>query len=141
MQWQFEEMLRWANHGAISMDVTFGTNHMKFHLFTLVVFDDFRNGVQIAWIITSRQNKKNLIQWLTALRVKAMKVQLEWRPSCFIVDDEIHERNAIKYVIFPCDFLFAYIFLLYIFISIITIKFSFCVHFEFLVISILSHFI
>ena len=57
-QWQFEAMLRWANHGAISMDVTFGTNHMKFHLFTLVVFNDFRNGVQIAWMITSRQNKK-----------------------------------------------------------------------------------
>jgi hypothetical protein len=30
MQWQFKAMLRWANHGAISIDTTFGTNHMKF---------------------------------------------------------------------------------------------------------------
>ena len=135
MQWQFEAMLRWAHHGAISMDATFGTNHMKFHLFTLMVFDDFRNGVPIAWIITSRQKEEDLIQWLTALRAKAMKVQPEWRPSCFIVDDAIHERNAIKYVIFPCDFLFALNFSPFIFISIITIKFSFCIHFEFLVLS------
>ena len=62
------------------------------------------------YVITSRQNEEDLIQWLTALRAKAMKVQPEWRPSCFIVDDAIHERNAIKYVIFPCDFFFAFIF-------------------------------
>ena len=55
MQWQFKAMLRWANHGAISMDVTFATNHMKFHLFTLMVFDEFRNGVPIAWIIISKK--------------------------------------------------------------------------------------
>jgi hypothetical protein len=57
MQWQFEAMLRWANYGAISMDATFGTNHMKLHLFTLMIFDDFRNDVLIAWVITSRQKK------------------------------------------------------------------------------------
>ena len=54
MQRQFEAMLRWANHGAISMDATFGTNHMKFHLFTLMVIDDYRNSVPIVWVITSR---------------------------------------------------------------------------------------
>ena len=26
MQWQFEAMLRWTNHGVISMDTTFCTN-------------------------------------------------------------------------------------------------------------------
>ena len=62
MQWQFEAMLRWANNGAILMDATFGTNHMKFNLFTLMVFDDFRNGVPIIWVITSRQKKEDLIQ-------------------------------------------------------------------------------
>ena len=37
---------------------------------------------------------------------KAILAQPEWRPSCFIVDDAIHERNAIKYVIFPSVFVF-----------------------------------
>jgi hypothetical protein len=44
-------MLSYGHNGAISMDVTFGTNDMKFHLFTLMGFDDH----PLAWIITSRQ--------------------------------------------------------------------------------------
>ena len=90
------------------MDATFDINHMKFHLFTLMVFDDFRNGVPIAWVITSRQKEDDLIQWLTALHAKAITVQPEWRSICFIVDDAIHERNAIKYVIFSSIFHFAF---------------------------------
>ena len=49
------------------MNATFGTNYIKYHLFTLVVFDDFRHRVSIAWIITSRHKKNDLIQRLTAL--------------------------------------------------------------------------
>ncbi len=41
---QCESML----YGAISMDATFGTNDMKFHLFTLMGFDDHRTGVPLA---------------------------------------------------------------------------------------------
>jgi hypothetical protein len=38
-----------ASHNeTISMGVTFGTNNVKFLLFTLLVFDDWRNGVPIA---------------------------------------------------------------------------------------------
>ena len=96
MQWQFEAMLQWADHGAILMDATFGTNHMKFHLFILMEFDDFRNDVPIAWVITSRQKEDDLIQWLTALRAKTITIQPEWHPNCFIVDGAIHKRNVIK---------------------------------------------
>ena len=62
MQWQFEAMLKWENDGAISMDATFGTNHMKYHLFTLLVFYHFHHGVPIAWIIILRQKENDLIQ-------------------------------------------------------------------------------
>jgi hypothetical protein len=48
-------MLSYGHNGAISMDATFGTNDMKFHLFTLMGFDDHRMGVPLAWIIASRQ--------------------------------------------------------------------------------------
>lgn len=43
------------------MDTTLGTNNMKFHLFTLIVFDELRNGVPIAWIITSQQNEEDFV--------------------------------------------------------------------------------
>jgi len=37
---QYESMLSYGHNGAIFMDATFGTNDMKFHLFTLMGFDD-----------------------------------------------------------------------------------------------------
>ena len=61
MQWQFDVMLKWGNDGAILMDATFGNNHMKYHLFTLLVFNHFRHGVPIAWIITSKHKEEDLI--------------------------------------------------------------------------------
>jgi hypothetical protein len=48
-------MLSYGHNGAISMDATFGTNDMKFHLFTLMGFDDHHMGVPLVWIVTSRQ--------------------------------------------------------------------------------------
>jgi hypothetical protein len=48
---QCELMLSYDHNGAISMDATFGTNDdMKFHLFTLMGFDDHPTSVPLAWI-------------------------------------------------------------------------------------------
>jgi len=52
---QCESMLSYGHNDAISMDATFGTNDMKFHLFTLIAFNDHRTSVPFTWIITSRQ--------------------------------------------------------------------------------------
>jgi hypothetical protein len=49
---QCESMLSYGHNGAISMDATFGTNDMKFHLFTLMGFNDHHTGVPLPWIIT-----------------------------------------------------------------------------------------
>jgi hypothetical protein len=65
---QCESMLSYGHNGAISTDATFGTNDMKFHLFTLMGFDDHRMGVPLAWIITSRQTVQDLIEWLKPLK-------------------------------------------------------------------------
>jgi hypothetical protein len=45
---QCESMLSYGHNGAISMDAIFGTNDMKFPLFTLMGFDDHRMGVLLA---------------------------------------------------------------------------------------------
>ncbi len=42
---QCESMLSYGHNGANSMDATFGTNDMKFHLFTLMGFDYHCMGV------------------------------------------------------------------------------------------------
>jgi hypothetical protein len=61
---QCESMLSYGHNGAISMDATFGTNDMKFHLFTFLGFDDHRTNVLLAWIITNVQTIEDLIEWL-----------------------------------------------------------------------------
>ncbi len=80
-------MVSLSDNGAISMDATFDTNDVKFHLFTLMVFDSHRIGMPIAWIITSRQTWNDLVEWLTPLKTKLLKKNLKWKPSCFIVND------------------------------------------------------
>jgi hypothetical protein len=40
----------------------FGTNDMKYHLFTLMVFDFHQTWVPIAWVIMSRQTCENLVE-------------------------------------------------------------------------------
>ncbi len=43
---------QWNN----SMDVTFGMNHVKYHLFTLMGFDAHHSGILLAWVITKSTN-------------------------------------------------------------------------------------
>jgi hypothetical protein len=50
---QCESILSYGHNGAIFMDATFGTNDTKFHLFTLMGFDDHCMSVLLVWIITS----------------------------------------------------------------------------------------
>jgi hypothetical protein len=80
-------MVSLCDNGVISMDATFGTNDVKFHLFTLMVFDAHRTGVLVAWIITSHQTCDGLVEWLTPLKTKLKRKNPKWKPSSFIVDD------------------------------------------------------
>jgi hypothetical protein len=61
---QLQAMVSLDDNGAMSMDAAFGTNDVKFHLFTFMVFDAHRTGVSVAWIITSRQTCDDLVEWL-----------------------------------------------------------------------------
>ncbi len=69
------------------MDATFGTNDVKFHLFTLMVFDAHHTKMSITWIITSCQTCDDLVKWLTPWKTKLLRNNLKWKLSCFIVDD------------------------------------------------------
>ncbi len=92
---QLQAMVSLGDNGAISMDANFDTNDVKFHLFTLMVFDAYRTGMPVAWIITSHQTCDDLVEWLTFLKTKLSKKNLKWKPSCFIVDDAPQELRAL----------------------------------------------
>jgi hypothetical protein len=93
-------MVSLSDNGAISMDATFDTNDVKFHLFTLMVFDAHRTRVPIAWIITSHQTCDDLVEWLTPLKTKLLKKNLIWKPLCFIVHDAPQELWALRGILF-----------------------------------------
>jgi hypothetical protein len=50
---QLQAMLQFGHNGAIYVDATFGTNDMKYYLFTLMMFGLNCTRVLVAWIITS----------------------------------------------------------------------------------------
>jgi hypothetical protein len=93
-------MLSYGHNGAIFMDATFGTNDMKFHLFTLMGFDDHCTSVPLAWIIISRQIVQDLIKWLKPLKDKMLSHMSHWKPSCFLVDDAPQELIALQLVVY-----------------------------------------
>jgi len=92
---QLQAMVSLSDNGAISMDATFDTIDVKYHLFTLIVFDAHRTKVLGAWIITSHQTCDDLVEWLTFLKTKLLRNNLKWKLSCFIVDDAQQKLQAL----------------------------------------------
>jgi hypothetical protein len=82
------------------MDATFSTNDVKFHLFTLTVFDAHRTGVLVAWIITRCQTCNDLVESLTPLKTKLIRKNPTWNPSYFIVDDVPQKLRALLSVFY-----------------------------------------
>ena len=46
--WQKATLLKYGRDGCIFIDAIFGTNDLMHHLFTLVVFYEWHNGISIA---------------------------------------------------------------------------------------------
>jgi hypothetical protein len=88
-------MVSLGDNGAISMDATFGTNDVKFHLFTLMVFDAHRIRMPVTKIITSLQTCDDLVEWLTLLKTKFQRKNPKWKLSCFIVNDVSQELQTL----------------------------------------------
>ncbi len=64
---------------------------VKYHFFTLMGFDVQHTRVLLAWIIKSQQVVNDLIEWLQLLKANILSIVLNWRPSCFIIDDAPQE--------------------------------------------------
>ncbi len=69
------------------MDAMFGTNDVKYHLFTLMTFDFHCTWVLIVCVITNPQTCEDMVEWLNALQAKFLSHMPHWKPSCSIVDD------------------------------------------------------
>jgi hypothetical protein len=51
-----------------------------------MVFDDWLNGVPVAYIITSSSKQPDLEPWMKALATKLVSAQEDWMPNAFITN-------------------------------------------------------
>eukprot|EP01018_Ginkgo_biloba_P019424 Gb_16552 [translate_table: standard] len=102
--WQLEQMVKFGKNNLIATDSTFGTNKLKYPLFTLLVFDTHQNGVPVAWIISSSSSASDIQSWIEKLQSRIYEMDPMWRPSAFTFDDVIVEINVISDV-FGCHIL------------------------------------
>eukprot|EP01018_Ginkgo_biloba_P032542 Gb_19654 [translate_table: standard] len=65
--WQLEQMVIFGKNNLIATDSTFGTNKLKYPLFTLLVFDTHHNGLPVAWIISSSSSANDIQSWMEKL--------------------------------------------------------------------------
>ena len=69
---------------------------MQYQLYTLMVFDKHRNGVPIAWVISSRNTTGDLSNWLSSLFIDGLKECSDWIVRAFITDDAVAEIEALR---------------------------------------------
>jgi hypothetical protein len=53
----------------------------------MVVFDDWYNGVLVAYIITSSYKQHDLALWIDALKKSLPVFKSDWHSNAFIMDD------------------------------------------------------
>jgi hypothetical protein len=78
----------------------FKIHHMllQFLMSIMVVFDEWYNGVLVAYIITSSYNQHHLAPWMDVLNKRLLMFQNDWHPNAFIVDDAKVEINSLRYI-------------------------------------------
>jgi len=74
----------------ICVDATHGTNSYDFQLITVMVVDDFDQGVPVAWLISNRENEATLSVFFSAIRSRCRDVKTD----VFMSDDAEQYYNA-----------------------------------------------
>lgn len=95
--WQKRLLLELGHGKALAMDATFGTNkykvtcnaglnvkysnmptstgcdachnsYVQYQLFTIMVFDEFQNGIPVCWVLAAGATGAEIAEWLCAMR-------------------------------------------------------------------------
>ena len=84
------DMLKKFGTSVICMDSTHGTNSYDFNLTSVVVIDDFGEGIPTAWLISNKEDTSTLTQFLQAVKERTGEVAPQW----FMSDDAQQYFNA-----------------------------------------------
>lgn len=83
-------MLKKFGGNVICMDSTHGTNAYQFLLISIMVLDDFGEGIPVAWAISNKEDTSSLVLYLTAVKEQVGNIE----PTVFMSDDADAFYNA-----------------------------------------------
>ena len=83
-EFQCDAMKRFAGSGGVvCVDATHGTNVCDFFLITVMVLDDYGEGVPVAWCISDKEDTSALVQFFKHLHEHVGNIS----PDIFKSDD------------------------------------------------------
>ncbi len=88
------QMMKKFNKDIICVDDTHGTNSYDFYLTTLLVMDEFGEGIPVGWLISNRQDEVVLQTFFERIKENVKVAQPKW----FMSDDAEQYFNAWKNV-------------------------------------------
>jgi hypothetical protein len=62
-----------------------------------MVFDEWRNGIPVAFFVISQCREQDLKYVLQELKSRAVKEQHDWTPTSIIVDNAQAEINVLRF--------------------------------------------
>jgi hypothetical protein len=68
----------------------------QYPLYTIMVFDEWRNDIPVAFFVVSRTREQDLQHVFQALQNKIHTVKRDWAPSSIIVDNAQAEINTMR---------------------------------------------
>ncbi len=69
IQTEFQrDMMCMFGSKCICIDTTYGTNMYDFYLVTIIVVDEFGEGIPVAWAISNREDTTTLLQFFKAVK-------------------------------------------------------------------------
>ena len=78
---------------AVCMDSTHKTNAYDFFLTTLLIIDDYGEGIPVGWMVSNKEEKLMIICFLQAIRKKSGVIHPHW----FMSDDAEQYYSAWTY--------------------------------------------
>ena len=91
IQTEFQlDMMKAFGNSAICVDATHGTNVYDFLLVTVLVVDDFGEGIPVGWLITNKEDTGSLTHFFHCLYARTGSIT----PNTFMSDDAQQYWNA-----------------------------------------------
>ena len=76
-EFQCDMLCRYGKNG-VCMDATYRINDYDFNLITLMVLDNFQEGIPVMWTLSNREDKPVLVTTLKAIKERCGAIEPEW---------------------------------------------------------------